>query len=192
MTAVIIGVDPNKRSHAMAVLDGRENELAALQISNDNAGYQKMLRLAKWWKQRTWAVEVAGGVGLQLAQRLVADGESVVDVPPKLSTRARIFDTGHGRKTDPGAARPIAVVALRTRNRRQVVLDDERIALRLMADRRRELVRSRTHTQTQTQTQTVNHLHQPDGPACCWCWAEADRGQGQGAARDHLAQGRRR
>ena len=156
MTAVMIGVDPARRSHAMAVLDGRENELAALQISNDNAGYQKMLRLAKWWKQRTWAVEVAGGVGVQLAQRLVADGESVVDVPPKLSTRARIFDTGHGRKTDPGAARPIAVVALRTRNRRQVVLDDRRIALRLMADRRRELVRSRTHTQTQT----VNHLHQ--------------------------------
>jgi len=184
MTAVMIGVDPARRSHAMAVLDGRENELAALQISNDNAGYQKMLRLAKWWKQRTWAVEVAGGVGVQLAQRLVADGESVVDVPPKLSTRARIFDTGHGRKTDPGDARPIAVVALRTRNLRQVVLDDRRIALRLMADRRRELVRSRTHT--------VNHLHQPDGAACCWCWAEADRGQGQGAARDHLAQGRRR
>ena len=47
MTAVKIGVDRAKRSHAMAVLDGRENELAALQVSNDNAGYQKMLRLAK-------------------------------------------------------------------------------------------------------------------------------------------------
>ena len=152
MTAVLIGVDPAKRSHAMAVLDGNENELAALQISNDNAGYREMLRLAKQWKRRTWAVEGAGGVGVQLAQRLVADGETVLDVPPKLATRARIFDTGHGRKNDPGDARTIAVVALRTKSLRQVVLDDERIALRLMSDRRRELVRSRT--------QTVNHLHQ--------------------------------
>jgi len=152
MTAVMIGVDPAKRSHAMAVLDGKENELAALQIGNDNAGYREMLRLAKKWPQRTWAVEGAGGVGVQLAQRLVSDGETVLDVPPKLSTRARIFDTGHGRKNDPGDARTIAIVALRTKGLRQVVLDDERIALRLMSDRRRELVRSRT--------QTVNHLHQ--------------------------------
>jgi len=152
MTAVMIGVDPAKRSHAMAVLDSNENELAALQVGNDNDGYRDMLRLAKRWKQRSWAVEGAGGVGVQLAQRLVADGETVLDVPPKLSTRARIFDTGHGRKNDPGDARTIAVVALRTKGLRQVVLDDERIALRLMADRRRELVRSRT--------QTVNHLHQ--------------------------------
>ena len=136
----------------MAVLDSNENELAALQVSNNNDGYREMLQLAKRWKQRTWAVEGAGGVGVHLAQRLVADGEAVVDVPPKLSTRARIFDTGHGRKNDPGDAKTIAVVALRTRNLRHVVLDDERIALRLMADRRRELVRSRT--------QTVNHLHQ--------------------------------
>lgn len=56
-----------------------------------------MLRLAKRWPDRTWAVESAGGVGVQLAQRLVADGERVIDVPPKLSTRARMFDVGHGR-----------------------------------------------------------------------------------------------
>lgn len=102
MTAVMIGVDPAKRSHAMAVLDSNENELAALQVNNNNDGYRDMLRLAKHWKQRSWAVEGAGGVGVHLAQRLVADGETVLDIPPKLSTRARIFDTGHGRKNDPG------------------------------------------------------------------------------------------
>ncbi len=152
MTAVMIGVDPAKRSHAMAVLDGNENEQAMLQVRNDNDGYREMLRLAKRWKQRTWAVEGAGGVGVQLAQRLVADGETVVDVPPKLATRAPIFDTGRGRKNDPGDARTVAVVAVRTKGLRQVVLDDERLALRLMSERRRELVQSRT--------KTVNHLHQ--------------------------------
>ena len=34
------------------------------------------------------------------AQRLVADGEPVVDVPAKLSARVRVFSTGQGRKTD--------------------------------------------------------------------------------------------
>jgi transposase len=143
MTAVMIGVDPAKRSHALAVLGGSEEQLA---------GYRDMLRLAKRWSDRTWAVEGAGGVGVQLAQRLVADGEKVLDIPPKLSTRARMFDVGHGRKNDPGDARTVAVVALRTRNLRQVVLDDEMVAVRLMSERRRDLVRSRT--------QTVIHLHQ--------------------------------
>jgi transposase len=152
VTAVVIGVDPAKRSHAMAVLDQHEEQLAALQVGNDSAGYRAMLALAKRWKQRVWAVEGAGGVGVQLAQRLVADGEAVVDVPPKLSTRARIFDRGHGRKNDPADARTVAVVALRTKGLRQVVLDDELIALRLMSERRADLVRTRTAT--------VNHLHQ--------------------------------
>src|SRR5215204_2424116 len=114
MAAVMIGVDPAKRSHAMAVLDEREHQLAALQVGNDSAGYRDMVRLARRWPERTWAVEGAAGVGVQLAQRLVADGETVLDVPPKLSTRARIFDVGHGRKNDPGDARTVAVVAIRT------------------------------------------------------------------------------
>ncbi|MGN6472100.1 MAG: IS110 family transposase [Mycobacteriales bacterium] len=152
VAAVMIGVDPAKRSHAMAVLDGHEEQLAALEVGNDTAGYRAMLTLAKRWPDRTWAVEGAGGVGVQLAQRLVADGETVVDVPPKLSTRARIFDRGHGRKNDPTDARTVAVVALRTRGLREVALDDELIALRLMSERRTDLVRSRTAT--------VNHLHQ--------------------------------
>jgi transposase len=149
---VMIGIDPAKRSHAMAALDGTEQELAVLQVVNDNDGYRAMLRLARRWPQRTWAVEGASGVGTQLAQRLVADGETVLDVPPKLSTRARIFDTGHGRKNDPTDARTIAVVALRTRGLRQVQPDGDAVALRLLSERRRELVRSRT--------QAVNRLHQ--------------------------------
>ena len=87
-----------------------------------------------------------------MAQRLLEAGERVVDVPAKLAARARLLDTGHGRKNDPGDARTVAVVALRTKGLRQVVPDDERLALRLMSERRRELVRSRT--------KTVNHLHQ--------------------------------
>src|SRR4051794_26860675 len=136
VTAVVIGIDPAKRTHAMAVLDEHEEQLAALQVGNNSAGYSAMLGLAKRWKNRVWAVEGAGGVGVQLAQRLVADGETVLDVPPKLSTRARIFDRGHGRKNDPTDARTGAVVALRTKGVREGGGDDELIAIRLVSERR--------------------------------------------------------
>ena len=67
MAAVMIGVNPAKRSQAMAVLDERETQLAALQVGNDSAGYGDMLRMARRWPERTWAVEGAAGVGVQLA-----------------------------------------------------------------------------------------------------------------------------
>ena len=152
MAVVVIGVDPAKRSHAMAVLDGNEVQLAALGVRNDNAGYWQMRALAKQWPQRTWAVEGAGGVGAQLAQRLIEDGERVLDVPPKLSTRARSLAVGHGRKNDPEDARTVAVVALRTPGLREVQPDGDLVALRLLSGRRSELVRART--------QAVNQLHQ--------------------------------
>ena len=136
MPAVMLGIDPAKKSHAMAVLDRNEKQLAALQVVNDSD--RDMLRLAKRWPKRTWAVEGAGGVGAQLAQRLVADGETVLDVPPKLATRARMFDQGHGRKNDPGDARTVAVVAIRTVRLQQVQIDGEMVALRLLSERRRE------------------------------------------------------
>ncbi|HEV7148571.1 MAG TPA: hypothetical protein VGN48_16385 [Pedococcus sp.] len=46
-------------------------------------------------------MEGSNGAGRPLAHRLLADGERVVDVPAKLSAWARLFDTGHDRKTDP-------------------------------------------------------------------------------------------
>lgn len=152
MAQVVIGVDPAKRSHALAVLDGNEVQLAELQVRNDNAGYRQMRAVARSWADRVWAVEGAAGVGAQLAQRLVADGERVLDVPAKLSTRARGLAVGHGRKNDPEDARTVAVVALRTPGLREVTADGDRVALRLLNGRRGELVRART--------QTVNQLHQ--------------------------------
>ena len=149
---VVIGIDPAKRSHAFEVIDGDERTLAAAVIVNDNAGYRDMLAAGRLWPDRQWAVEGAGGVGRQLAQRLVADGETVIDVPAKLSARVRAMTTGHGRKNDPTDARAVAIVGLRNHSLARVTPDDETVALRLMSERRRDLVRTRT--------QTVNRLHQ--------------------------------
>jgi hypothetical protein len=60
-----------------------------------------------------------------------ADGEPVVDVPAKLSARARVFLVGHGRKTDATDAHSIALIAVRTPDLAQVTVDGELVFLRL-------------------------------------------------------------
>ena len=114
MTGVIIGVDPHKLSATIEVVDHHGHLLGSGRFTTDRAGYTAMRGYVKAWPQRIWAVEGANGAGRPLAQRLVATGERVVDVPAKLAARVRLFDTGHNRKTDALDAHSIAMVALRT------------------------------------------------------------------------------
>ena len=118
MARVFIGVDPHKLSATIEVVDDRETVLARGRFGTDKAGYAAMRSYARTWSQRTWAVEGSNGAGRSVAQRLLADGERVVDVPAKLSARVRLFDTGHNRKTDAHDAHAVAVVAVRTRTLR--------------------------------------------------------------------------
>jgi transposase len=151
MGRVVIGMDPHKRSATIEVLDDDEQPLMGGRFGTDSEGYRLLLAAGRQFPQRVWAVEGCQGVGRHLAQRLVADGETVLDVPAKLSARARVFSTGQGRKTDATDAHAVAVVALRTRTLRQVGRDDRTVALRLLADRRDELGAARTLT--------INRLH---------------------------------
>ncbi|GAA1630647.1 IS110 family transposase [Actinoplanes couchii] len=144
MGQVIIGVDPHKRSATIEVIDQRERVQGKGRFGTDSDGYQAMLAAGRKHGVRTWAVEGCSGIGRHVAQRLVADGETVLDVPAKLSARARVFSTGQGRKTDPVDAHSVAVVALRTPDLRQVTADDTTVALRLLVDRRDQLGRTRT------------------------------------------------
>jgi transposase len=144
--AVIIGMDPHKRSATIEVIDERETVLAQGRFGTDTAGYRTMLSVGRRFKQRIWAVEGCNGIGRHIAQRLVADGETVLDVPAKLSARARVFATGQGRKTDPVDAHSVAVAALRAKGLRQVTVDDATVALRLLVDRRDRLGQARTET----------------------------------------------
>ncbi|MDP9167095.1 MAG: IS110 family transposase [Actinomycetota bacterium] len=89
MVAVMIGIDPHKRSNTAVVLDRNEKVLGRERFTNDGPGCRALKAFVKTWKQRTWAVEGAGGVGLSLAQRLAMEGELVVDVPAFLSARVR-------------------------------------------------------------------------------------------------------
>jgi transposase len=140
MSRVIVGVDPHKKSVTIEAVDEHGQVLATGRFGTDSAGYRLMVGYVReQWPHRRWAVEGAHGVGRPLAQRLLAQGESVVDVPAKLAARVRVFDTGNARKTDATDAHAVAMVAVRTPRLNQLGFDEELIALRLLTDRRDEL-----------------------------------------------------
>jgi transposase len=151
MDQVIIGVDPHKLSVTIEARDNREILRATGRFGTDTRSYHQLLKVARQWPERTWAVEGANGIGRPLAQRLLADGERVLDVPAKLAARARVFDTGQGRKTDATDAHAVVMVALRDKGLRELRIDPELMVLRMLCDRRDELSRARA--------QALNRMH---------------------------------
>jgi hypothetical protein len=107
MAKVFTGVDPHKLSATIEVVDEREMVLATGRFGTDEAGYAAMRKNVAAWPERVWAVE------------------------GKLSARARLFDTGHNRKTD---AHAVAVVAVRTQGLRVLSYDEALEALRMLAE----------------------------------------------------------
>jgi transposase len=149
---VLLGVDPHKASVAVAVVDEAKGELVERATFPQNrAGLRSLERWAKRFPERRWAVENAGGLGRHLAVRLAAAGESVVDVPSKLSARVRVLSTGNARKNDGVDALATALAAWR--HERLAAVDPEAASevLRLLTERREDLVAERTRA--------LNRLH---------------------------------
>jgi transposase len=146
---VVIGMDPHKRSVTIEVMAAEEEVLAVGRFGTDAKGFKAMADHVKQWPDRVWAIEGCNGIGRHVAMRLIADGQDVVDVPPKLSARARVFSTGQGRKTDATDAHFVALVGTRMTGLRPVVADDQLTVLRMLADRRRSLGEEHTRKVSQ-------------------------------------------
>jgi transposase len=175
MADVIIGVDPHKLSATIEVVDRDGALLGSGRFATDKTGYAAMRAYVKTWPQHTWAIEGANGAGRPLAQRLVAAGEQVLDVPAKLAARVRLFDTGHNRKTDALDAHSIAMVAVRTTGLRVLTADGDLEALRMLTDRRDELARQRVQTVNRLErllSELLPGQRKRDSPPCrprrCW------------------------
>jgi transposase len=151
---VLIGVDPHKGSVALAAIDEATGEhLEHASFLQDRSGLRSLERWAKRFPERRWAMENARGLGRHLAGRLAASGERVVDVPPKLSARVRVLSSfaGNARKNDGLDALATALAA--SRNERLAPVDPETDSevLRLLSERREDLVAERTRA--------LNRLH---------------------------------
>src|ERR671910_2881007 len=141
---VLIGVDPHKGSVAVAALDEAKGELLERAgFPQSHAGLRALERWAKRFPERRWAMENARGLGRHLAGRLIAAGERVVDVPPKLSAKVRVLSTGNARKNDGLDALATALAA--SRNERLAAVDPEAASevLRLLSERRENVVAER-------------------------------------------------
>ncbi|HUY51816.1 MAG TPA: transposase [Streptosporangiaceae bacterium] len=139
----MIGIDPHKGSHTAVAISAAEEPLGDLRV---RAGAAQAGTLAGWaaaWPERTWAVEGAGGLGHLLGWQLVAAGERVLDVPPKLAARVRLLGAGDTNKNDPDDALPVAVAALRSKARREVAAEDHAAVLKVWSKRHRDLARAR-------------------------------------------------
>ena len=142
--AVMIGVDPHKRSHTAVAVDADEVELDRVEVCTSATQVEALLAWAARFGARTWAVESADGLGYLLAQQLVAADEHVVDVPATLSARVRVLASGRSNKNDANDGYAIAVAARRAPQLRTVAHADHAAVLRLLAKRNKQLGSART------------------------------------------------
>ena len=143
MVAVMIGIDPHKGSHTAVAISAAEQPLGRLRVRACPSQARQLVAWAAAWPERAWAVEGAAGLGHLLAQQLVAAGETVLDVPPKLAARVRLLEAGDTNKNDPNDARSVAVAALRSNAPRPVIAEDHAVVLKVWAKRHRDLARAR-------------------------------------------------
>lgn len=147
---IVIGADIHKRNHMLVAVGAQTGELCAeLQIPADEQGHREALRWARELDaERVWALEDCRQVSRRLEQALLAAGERVVRVAPRLTGLSRRADRRAG-KSDPIDALAVARVAVREGPDRLpgAFLDEHAMEIRLLADHREDLVAERTRAQ---------------------------------------------
>jgi transposase len=147
---MIIGIDPHKMSHTANAVDPATNSTAAsLRIDASLVGYRELMRWAKQFPDRRWAVENARGLGRHLAQWLVARGEVVLDVPSTATARVRELSRGSRRKTDVIDAAAAASVAALHGDATVVTAEDHTTVFALLEERRANVAAQRVRIANQ-------------------------------------------
>jgi transposase len=153
---ITIGIDPHKQSHTAAAVNSATGELLdQLTIPSDRGGHERLLEWARdLADERRFALEDCRHVSGRLERELIARGERVIRVPPKLMAGARRSAREFG-KSDPIDAVAVARAALREPKLPVAHLDPAAREIKLLLDHREDLVRERT-----AQIQRLRwHLH---------------------------------
>jgi transposase len=142
---VILGIDAHKRTHTVVAIDETGRELGAKTTTATTT--EAHLELVRWadrfGPERRWAVEDCRHLSRRLEADLLAAGEAILRVPPKLMAHARDGARTYG-KSDPIDALAVARAVLREPNLPVARLDGPSRELRLLVDHRDDLVRDRT------------------------------------------------
>lgn len=141
---MVIGVDAHKSTLAASAVDGLGREIAALTVSNEALGHEAFESwLMRLGPERRVGIEGGGSFGAGLARRLVEHGETVVEVPARLTARERRRLMTPG-KSDPGDALAIARITLREAGLGPVSRAGQAEDLRLLSVERGALLAERT------------------------------------------------
>ena len=98
---LILGVDAHKRSHTIVAVDENGKQIANVTIGTTSAAHLDALRWAdKHSLQRLWAIEDCRHLTRRLERDLLAAGEQIVRVPPKMMANVRDSARTFG-KSDP-------------------------------------------------------------------------------------------
>lgn len=156
---IVIGIDPHKRTHtAVAVEQATGEILAERTVQARERGHGELLLWARSLAgERVFALEDCRHVSGRLERFLLARGERVVRVPPKLMAGARRGARTRG-KSDAIDATAVARAYLREPDLPQAQLAGCEREIRLLADHREDLVGERTRMQNRLRW----HLHDLD------------------------------
>lgn len=155
---IVIGTDTHKRTHTCAAVFAGTGQFAEEQtVPARKHGFAELLAWGRSLEEeRVWALEDCRHVSGSLERFLVASGERVVRVPPKLMGESRRGERSAG-KSDPIDALAIARAALREgpETLPTAHLDEDALQLKLLLDHREDLVKARTEDQQRLRW----HLH---------------------------------
>lgn len=144
---VVVGADVHKRTHTFVAVDEVGRELGHKTVPATTAGHQEAVRWARerFGRDLLWAIEDCRHLSARLERDLLTDGQQVVRVPPKMMAEQRRIARTRG-KSDPIDAAAVARAALREPGLPVASHDETSRELKLLVDRRDDLVKHRTAT----------------------------------------------
>jgi transposase len=146
-TMVVVGADVHKRTHTFVAVDEVGRRLAEKVVTATTAGHAEAVMWARerFGPQVVWAIEDCRHLSARLERDLLAAGQEVVRVPPKLMAQTRASARTRG-KSDPIDALAVARAYLREPDLPVASHDEVSRELKLLVDRREVLVAQRTAT----------------------------------------------
>src|SRR3954447_15803024 len=144
---VFVGADVHKRTHTFVVVDEAGRKLGEKTVTALTAGHAEAVM---WARERfgsdvIWAIEDCRHLSARLERDLLGFGQKVVRVPPKLMAQTRASARTRG-KSDPIDALAVARGFLREPDLPTASHDAVSRELKLLVDRREDLVGQRTST----------------------------------------------
>jgi transposase len=146
-TMVVVGADVHKRTHTFVVVDEVGCKLAEKVVKATTAGHTQAVIWARerFGSEVVWAIEDCRHLSARLERDLLTANQKVVRVAPKLMALTRKSARSRG-KSDPIDALAVARAFLREPDLPIASHEEVSRELKLLVDRREDLVAQRTST----------------------------------------------